>query len=128
MRSVTSAAVGRAASGSFVGSFTVVVWIIYVAEATTHLDSDYKSFWAIHEYDVDRKSDCLGDCKDGIGVHFSKQGIYEGQFAAGKKEGFGVHYWPDGSWHAGEYLAGRRHGQGVYRYAAAAVSESHSAL
>ena len=119
MRASRAAVAGRAASYS---GIAVAIWIIYVAEAATTIsdsvhggyDSNSMEVPAFIEYDQ-----CLGDCKDGIGVLFSKQGIYEGQFAAGKKDGVGVHYWPDGSWHAGEYRAGRRHGGGVYRSAAA---------
>ena len=41
---------------------------------------------------------------------------YTGTYVRGKKEGFGVWQWPDGSYYEGQWKEDRRHGEGaVYK-------------
>ena len=58
---------------------------------------------------------CLeGDCNNGEGSYrFNSGARYTGQFQAGKSNGIGICYWPDGSFYHGEWADGLPHGKGA---------------
>jgi len=59
---------------------------------------------------------CHGNCVNGQGIYEWQYGRYEGGFKAGQKHGLGVHWWPDGAVHEGEYMHDMRSGLGVYTW------------
>lgn len=65
------------------------------------------------------KTGCVsGDCSNGQGfyVHQS-QGSYKGGWRNGKRDGFGIHYYPNGKkMYEGEYVMGKRHGNGIFYF------------
>lgn len=66
-----------------------------------------------------KKIGCIsGDCKDGEGIFVHKtQGSYQGMWKGGRRDGYGVQYYPDGTkMFEGEYKVGRRVGNGIYYF------------
>jgi hypothetical protein len=59
-----------------------------------------------------------GNCSNGTGYFIHKtQGSYKGMWKNGKRHGFGIHYYADGSkMYEGEYQNGVRHGRGVFYF------------
>lgn len=66
-----------------------------------------------------KKTGCItGDCKEGEGLFVHKtQGSYQGMWKNGKRDGYGIQYYPDGTkMFEGEYKAGKREGNGIYYF------------
>lgn len=59
-----------------------------------------------------------GDCGDGEGVFVHVSGEkYAGDWAAGKREGWGVHFYASGKKrYEGQFVSGKRHGKGIYYF------------
>lgn len=74
----------------------------------------------------ERRSGTLiwGDCKyvgefvndtfEGKGCIVTEEGTYTGDFQAGKKHGFGLFVWQDGTTYRGHYEHDYRKGEGMY--------------
>ncbi len=66
-----------------------------------------------------KKTGCVtGNCKDGEGLFVHKtQGSYQGMWKNGKRDGYGIQYYPNGNkMYEGEYKAGKREGNGIYYF------------
>lgn len=62
-------------------------------------------------------SNCEGDCENGWGKHTTSQGVYNGFWVNGTKNGFGYYTWSNKDTYYGNWEANYMQGPGVYKYA-----------
>lgn len=85
-------------------------------------------FTWIKKYPLNSKSSssdgsgCVsGDCENGYGVYkFSDDwegDVYKGNFKDGKRHGYGIYSWSEGSKYEGNWSNGYQHGEGKYTFA-----------
>ena len=64
-----------------------------------------------------KRTGCIsGDCSNGNGVFVHEtQGSYKGSWANGRRQGYGIQYYPNGQkMFVGEYYQGKRQGSGMF--------------
>ncbi|MBC2769834.1 MORN repeat-containing protein [Pusillimonas minor] len=76
---------------------------------------------ACRVFDPELQGDYAGGCENGLAqgqgqAKGAAGALYQGQFVAGKKHGYGVKLYPNGDGYAGHWENDMRHGHGRYEY------------
>ncbi|PRP84639.1 hypothetical protein PROFUN_07889 [Planoprotostelium fungivorum] len=78
---------------------------------------DSRNFVNVKESDQDKDASKEKIDKNGYGTDQTDAGTYRGEWKDNKKEGKGIHVWPDQSRYEGEWKTDKRNGFGVYYWA-----------
>ena len=95
----------------------------YVLEDGTHYHGQFGGNGVAHGYGRitypsgnSYEGDFVEDLYEGYGTYTSQEGVYVGQFKAGRFDGQGTHVYRKGGVYVGQWQAGRYHGRGTYVY------------
>lgn len=101
------------------------LWSLTQEERTTVLQAEAASFFATLSAEVAKGGGQPSGFEHGSRVRRWAQAggsSYTGQVVDGVPFGYGVQVWPDGNRYAGQWVAGRRHGVGVFTFSSGSVS------